>query len=126
MENDQPVRLEVFLNLGMTGCQSLPGRTRGIGDAGQRKKVCNGNFRAGPWLVSGGVGGQSWCGGEEAEELRGLGEGRTITWMSGSPEWWQRLDWREENNPGLSEQSVQDGQEVCNGRDKKERTGSTM
>lgn len=65
----------------------MPGRTRGIGDAGQREKVCSGDpsrAMTGVWRSLGG--GQNWGGGEEAEELRGPGEGWVITWMSGSPD----------------------------------------
>lgn len=48
MENEEAVWLEIFLNPRITGCQSLHKRTRGIGDAGQRKEVCNGSFRVVP------------------------------------------------------------------------------
>ena len=68
------MRLEVLLNPGSAGCQSLHRRARGTGDAGQRKFSMAAS-EALPLLVSGGVGDQSWGGGKEVnmEELRGRG-----------------------------------------------------
>lgn len=89
----------------------------------ERKLVSNGGFRAVLLLVSGGGGGQVWGEGEEVGELRGWGRMDHHVDIEVTQNDGRCRVGEEENGPGTADQSEREGQEGCNGSEKKGGAG---